>query len=99
MLIIQKNSSKNFININNKKSKDFLTRLKIFKLRSRFIQTLIRIKIAREIQDLHFNIQFKIFLLNLLIFIALIIQTVKDKKLYELKTYAKIMINKYRKIN
>ena len=39
--IIQKNSLKNFININVKKNEDFLTRLKSFELNSHFIQTLI----------------------------------------------------------
>ena len=74
-------------------------RLKLFELRSRFIQILIRIKIAREIQNRHFNIQFKIFLFNLLIFVALIAQTIKEKEFYKLKTYAKIIIDNYYKMN
>ena len=99
MSIISENSSKNFININNKKNKDFLICLKLLELRLYFIQTLIQIQIIREIQDRHFNIQFKNFSLNLLTFVALIVQIVKSKKFYKLKIYAKIIIDNYRKIN
>ena len=42
-----------------------MTRLKSFELRSRFIQTLTRTKTVREIQNRHFNIQFKDFSFNL----------------------------------
>ena len=97
--IIQKKHSKNFINTDDKKNKNSLTRLKSFELRWRFIQILTRIKTVREIQNRHFNIQFKDFLFDLLILVALIAQTVKEKKLYKLKTYVKIMTDNYHKMN
>ena len=97
--IVQKEYSKNFINTDDKKNENSLTRLKSFELRSRFIQTLTRTRITCEMQNRHFNIQFKSFSFNLLTFVALIAQTVKKKEFYKLKTYAETMTDNYHKIN
>ena len=97
--IVQKEHSKNFINTDDKKNENSLTRSESFELRSRFIQTLTQTKTVREIQNRHFNIQFKNFSFNSLIFVVLIAQTVKERKFYKLKTYTEIMTDNYHKIN
>ena len=96
---IQKNLSKNFMNINVRENEDFLTRSKSFELCSRLIQMLTRIRTAREIQDRHLSIQFRNSSSNSLALVALIAQVVKDKKSYESKTYAEVMTDNYHKMN